>query len=108
VHADVYDEVVEQVVSSLAAVRTVDPLDEETEMGPVVSEDACNRITGIIERAQATGAGKLLLGGWRLGGELSGGYYFAPTVFGDVDPASVGQAGDIRSCAGDNRVQLRR
>jgi aldehyde dehydrogenase (NAD+) len=61
VHADVYDEVVEQVVSSLAAVRTGDPLDEETEMGPVVSEDACNRITGIIERAQATGAGKLLL-----------------------------------------------
>ena len=34
------------------------------------------------------GAGTLLTGGARLGGDLAGGYFVAPTVFGDVDHGS--------------------
>ena len=41
----------------------------------------------MIERAKAGGA-RLVTGGQRLGGDLSDGYYIAPTVFADVDPDS--------------------
>jgi aldehyde dehydrogenase (NAD+) len=56
-------------------------------MGPVINESAVERILGMIERAKASGA-KLLTGGHRLGGELAGGYFLAPTVLADVDHSS--------------------
>lgn len=88
VHDDIYDEAVGRVVDALSQVRVGDPLDDDTEMGPVISAGACARILGMIERATESGAGKLLLGGERLGGELADGYFLPLTVFGDVDPAS--------------------
>ena len=53
-------------------------------MGPVVSRAAQERIVGMVERATADGSGKLLLGGGVPGGDLAGGFYVEPTVFGDV------------------------
>ena len=88
VHDDVYDEVVGRLVAQVEAVTVGDPLDRRTLMGPVVTEAACERILGVIDRAGAEGAGTLLTGGARLGGELAGGYFVAPTVFGDVDHGS--------------------
>jgi aldehyde dehydrogenase (NAD+) len=84
VHADVYDHVVHKVVETIRAMNVGDPLDSETLIGPVVTEAAMTRILGVIERAKADGA-ILLAGGTRLGGELAGGWFVAPTVFGDVD-----------------------
>jgi aldehyde dehydrogenase (NAD+) len=55
--------------------------------GPVISEAALQRILGMIERAQADGA-RLVAGGHRLGGDLSDGFYIAPTVLADVAPDS--------------------
>ena len=49
---------------------------------------AQERVLGMIERAQAEGAGKLLLGGGVPRGEFADGFYVEPTVFGDVDPHS--------------------
>jgi aldehyde dehydrogenase (NAD+) len=54
----------------------------------VVNETALKRILGVIEDAKSAGAGKLLMGGDRLAGELADGYFIANTVFVDVDPAS--------------------
>jgi acyl-CoA reductase-like NAD-dependent aldehyde dehydrogenase len=88
VHDDVYDEVVARLVSQVEATRVGDPLDPQVLMGPVVTEPACDRILGVIERAVREGAGTLLTGGNRLGGDLAPGYFVAPTVFGDVDHAS--------------------
>jgi aldehyde dehydrogenase (NAD+) len=88
VHDDIYDEAVARVVDALSQVRVGDPLDDDTEMGPVISSGACTRILAMIQRATTSGAGKLLLGGERLGGELADGYFLPLTVFGDVDPAS--------------------
>ncbi len=84
VHDSVYDQVVSKVVATLAAVRVGDPLDPGTFMGPVVSEAAMERILAVIDRASSDGAA-LLCGGTRLGGELSAGWFVAPTAFGDVD-----------------------
>jgi aldehyde dehydrogenase (NAD+) len=83
VHTDVYDHVTAKVVDTVRALRVGDPLDPATAVGPVVSETAMQRILDVIDRAGADGA-RLLVGGSRLGGDLAGGWFLAPTVFGDV------------------------
>jgi aldehyde dehydrogenase (NAD+) len=88
VHDSVYDELAEKVVGFTSAITLGDPFDPATGMGPVVSRSAQQRILAMVERARAEGTGKLLVGGGVPGGELSGGSYVEPTVFGDVDPAS--------------------
>ena len=87
VHADVYDEFVTRVVALVRAMQVGDPLDPATMVGPVVTEAAMHRILGVIARAEEDGA-TLLTGGVRLGGALAGGWYVAPTVFGEVDQGS--------------------
>ena len=88
VHDDVYDEVVDRVLATVASVVIGDPLDPAVFMGPVVTEAACTRILGVVGAAVAAGAGTLLAGGERLGGDLAAGYFIPPTVFGDVDQSS--------------------
>lgn len=65
-----------------------DPYDMRTFMGPVVSAAACDRIMGVIAQARESGAGRLAVGGERLGGELASGYFISPTLFVDVDNKS--------------------
>jgi aldehyde dehydrogenase (NAD+) len=84
VHNDVYDEIVARVVAAVTSLPVGDPLDPLSFVGPVVTEAAMNRILGVIEQASRDGA-LLLAGGSRLRGDLAGGWFVAPTVFGDVD-----------------------
>ena len=84
----VYDEVVEMVVDLSESLTVGDPFSDETIMGPVVSAPHCERILSVIDRARQESAGDLLTGGGRLGGDLSDGFYIAPTVFGNVDNGS--------------------
>jgi aldehyde dehydrogenase (NAD+) len=88
VHDSIYDRFVDSVIGALAQIPVGDPFDEQSMMGPIITETACERILGFVERARDAGSGKLLLGGERLGGSLAAGYYVPPTVFGDVDNAS--------------------
>ncbi len=84
VHNDVYEQVVDRILAVIGSLPVGDPLDPVTFVGPVVTETAMNRILGVVDRAKADGA-SLLTGGTRLGGDLAGGWFVAPTVFGDVD-----------------------
>jgi len=88
VHDSVYDELAEKVAGHVRSIRMGDPFDPSVGMGPVVSRAAQERIVGMIERAQAEGAGKLLVGGGVPGGDLADGFYVEPTLFGDVRPDS--------------------
>jgi aldehyde dehydrogenase (NAD+) len=88
VHEPVYDAVVERVLGALSEVKVGDPLDADTRMGPVITAAACERILRVVDSAKSAGHGRLLLGGRRLAGDLAGGYFVAPTVFGDVDNGS--------------------
>lgn len=84
VHDDIYDDVVERLVTQAGALAVGDPSDPSSFMGPVVTEAACRRILGVIDRATVERSGRLLTGGERLGGRLADGYFVAPTIFGDV------------------------
>jgi aldehyde dehydrogenase (NAD+) len=84
----VYDQVVQGVQSIVAQFTVGDPMMPETFMGPLVNAAALDRVTGVIDKAKAENAGRLVAGGGRLGGELGEGFYVEPTVFADVDPQS--------------------
>jgi aldehyde dehydrogenase (NAD+) len=88
VQESVYDAFLEKFVAVVEASTIGDPLDPAVVFGPVISQGAVDRILGVIDEAVATGAGDLLAGGKRLGGELAQGFYLQPTVFGGVDNAS--------------------
>lgn len=87
VERSVYADVIERVRAIAGFIKLGNPFELDTIAGPVVSEQALNRIMGMIERAGRDGA-RLITGGRRAGGELASGYYIEPTVFADVDPKS--------------------
>ncbi|WP_328361205.1 aldehyde dehydrogenase family protein [Mycobacterium sp. NBC_00419] len=87
VHNDVYDEVVARVVAGAQSLSVGDPWEPTTMMGPLATAAQFGRVGGAVDRAVTDKSGTLLTGGAAPNG-LGGGYYYQPTVFGDVDPAS--------------------
>lgn len=88
VHESVYDEFLAIFLAQISAANIGDPLDPTVSFGPVISQAALDRILAAITEADTGGAGQLLTGGKRMGGDLAQGYYVEPTVFGDVDNSS--------------------
>ncbi len=87
VQRPVYDQVVEEVARRAAAIRLGNPLEAETEMGPVANRQQFDKITGMIEAARAEGA-RMVAGGPDARLEpLTKGLFITPTVFADVDNA---------------------
>ena len=82
-----HDEMVEALASAFSRVRVGDPFDPATQMGPLVSGRQRDRVEGYIAKGVEGGA-TLVTGGGRPSG-LDRGYYVEPTVFGNVDNASV-------------------
>jgi acyl-CoA reductase-like NAD-dependent aldehyde dehydrogenase len=76
----VYGEFVELLTPLVAGLRTGHPLDEGTQLGPVISETEAERIERTVREAVDRGA-TLIAGGERDGAVV------APTIVGDVDPA---------------------
>ena len=73
-----------EIATAAAAKATVgDPSDENTRLGPVVSELQFNKITALIEKGIEEGA-ELLVGGPGRPEGFDKGYYIRPTVFGNV------------------------
>ncbi len=79
-HRDVYDEFLGMVVGRTGALKVGDPLDPQTDMGPVVDEAAGQSIMTYIETGKSEAS--LLLGGERLtGGLYDRGFFITPTIF---------------------------
>jgi 1-pyrroline dehydrogenase len=77
----VHDDLVAGLTEAVGAIETGDPFREDTAMGPVVSADQLERVSGFVDRAIAAGA-KVAVGGERLDGA---GFFYAPSVV--VGPA---------------------
>ncbi|MFC9062402.1 NADP-dependent succinic semialdehyde dehydrogenase, partial [Streptomyces sp. NPDC057074] len=80
VHTDVYDAFVERFTAGMRALKVGDPLDEETEVGPLSSEQGVNDVVELVDDAKRAGA-TVLCGGERPEGP---GWYYPPTVLADV------------------------
>jgi len=74
-----YDDFIQQLVPGVEQLVVGDPADEETDVGPVIDEDARGRILEWIEEARRGGA-EVLTGG-ELDGEL-----IRPTVIANASP----------------------
>jgi len=84
VQRPIYDEFVERVAAFAKSIRVGDPLDEATQMGPVVSVEQLERVCSYLEIGREQGA-RALAGGARLtDGALANGYFVPPTLFVDV------------------------
>jgi glyceraldehyde-3-phosphate dehydrogenase (NADP+) len=77
---EVYGEFVERLKPLVEGLRTGHPLDEQTALGPVISEAEAIRVERTIHDAVAAGA-TLVTGGDRDGAVV------APSILGDVDPS---------------------
>jgi acyl-CoA reductase-like NAD-dependent aldehyde dehydrogenase len=77
VHRDVYDDYLQAFVDSTRSLRVGDPLDPETDLGPLISERQRERVAGQVEAAVAAGA-EVVVGGDGAGHDR--GYFFAPAV----------------------------
>ncbi|WP_181802772.1 NADP-dependent succinic semialdehyde dehydrogenase [Streptomyces shenzhenensis] len=80
VHTDVYDTFAEKFVAAMAALRTGDPMDEETDVGPLASEQGRKDLEELVEDARRSGA-EVLCGGQRPDGP---GWYYPPTVLAGI------------------------
>ena len=69
-----------RLAERLKGVKMGDPMDEEVNFGPMVSEQQISIVEGYQAKAQAEGA-RLISGGKRLDGP---GYWMEPTVYADV------------------------
>ncbi|TLS38658.1 aldehyde dehydrogenase family protein [Pseudalkalibacillus caeni] len=81
IHQNIYDSFIERLTKKLEIIKIGDPLQEETEMGPVISKDHLDKIEQYIDVGQQEGA-TLLTGGRRL---AESGFYLSPAVFTNVN-----------------------
>lgn len=80
VQKDVFSDFKERYLKNCKALRLGDPLDETTDVGPMIEEAAAVRTEAWVKEAVAQGA-KALIGGKRNGN------FFEPTVLTDTKPS---------------------
>ncbi|MBS9375033.1 aldehyde dehydrogenase [Rhodococcus sp. B50] len=78
-----YDEVVDVVTDTVRALTVGDPLDKNTNIGPLVSAAQRDRVLGYIESGRADGY-RITVGGGAPSSQSTG-WFVEPTVFADVD-----------------------
>ena len=84
VERPVYEEVISRMSDYANALVVGNSQEEETDIGPVVSEAQLERVAGYFDIGKDEGA-RMAAGGRRLvDGELANGYFVTPTVFADV------------------------
>jgi betaine-aldehyde dehydrogenase len=81
VHRSIKPAFLERLVKRVGAMRIGDPMNPETQVGALVSEQHMHKVLSYIDRGRAEGA-RVLTGGARVTtGDLANGYFVAPTVF---------------------------
>ena len=82
VERSVFDEVTQGVAAAAKAMNVGSGLDSRTDIGPLVSDEQLDRVTGYIQSGISEGA-RALSGGVRAGDK---GYFVEPTVLVDTKP----------------------
>ncbi len=79
-HEDVYEELRDRLVTATRSLKTGNPRDEDTFVGPMISEPEAARLQGWVDEAVEAGA-VVLCGGTRRGRLMQ------PTLLENVDPS---------------------
>lgn len=83
-HESIHEQFMADFVAKAGKIRVGNPLEEATQMGPVISKSQCERVLTYVERAKSEGA-ELALGGKRPDDEiLRKGNFVEPTIFDQV------------------------
>ncbi len=79
VERSAYDELLSLLQPAVTGLRVLDPMDEASEMGPLISSGQRDRVVGYLEDVQPLFAG---------GAPSGPGYWVPPTVVGVTDPGA--------------------
>ncbi|MFG1347728.1 aldehyde dehydrogenase family protein [Xanthobacter autotrophicus DSM 431] len=84
VERPIYDRVVETVIAEAGKLKLGHGLSGDTFMGPLVSAQQLQRVSGFVSRAAESGV-RVAQAGTAPQGALAGGFFHAPTVLVDAD-----------------------
>lgn len=87
VHRSIHNEFLEKFLALAATARMGDPMDINTQVGPVTTQPQYNRVLSMIEMAKAEGASVVMGGGPASRPECGDGWFIEPTVFSGVNNA---------------------
>jgi aminobutyraldehyde dehydrogenase len=77
----IYEQFVQKLGEAVSTLKVGQPDDPETELGPLITAQHRDRVTGFVERAVAQSHMRLVTGGKAIEGE---GFFFQPTVIADA------------------------
>lgn len=80
IHTDVYEAFRDELIRRVRALKVGDPLDETTDVGPLIDQGAAERVEAWMEEAQQGGA-QVLTGGTRSGN------LWQPTILAELQPS---------------------
>jgi acyl-CoA reductase-like NAD-dependent aldehyde dehydrogenase len=85
IHESLYDELLERVGARARRIRLGDPMDPETEVGPIATRAQFEKVSSFVERAREEG-GEVVAGGRPAAVDgLPNGFFYEPTVVRNVD-----------------------
>jgi succinate-semialdehyde dehydrogenase/glutarate-semialdehyde dehydrogenase len=82
VHRDVAEEFTRLFAEKIGALTVGDPMDADTQIGPLATEDGLQDVAEYVEDARAKGA-RIVVGGSRVDRP---GWFYEPTLIADVTP----------------------
>jgi alpha-ketoglutaric semialdehyde dehydrogenase len=86
VHDSVYDALAGKLVAAAEAMRLGPGWEADTDIGPVINRAALEKIHSYTEIGKGEGAELLTGGEVATGNGLDGGFFYRPTIFGNVEP----------------------
>jgi acyl-CoA reductase-like NAD-dependent aldehyde dehydrogenase len=87
VNKKVYREFVEKLAARAKSLKIGNGLDTNVEVGPVINQQAVDKIMSYIKIGKNEDRAKLICGGNRLtAGDFAKGYFIEPTIFADAAP----------------------
>jgi alpha-ketoglutaric semialdehyde dehydrogenase len=84
-HDGIYDKLASRIVSRVEQMRLGPGWEDDTDIGPVINKSALEKIHSYTEIGRDEGANLLTGGEVAAGNGLEKGFYYRPTVFGDVE-----------------------
>src|ERR671936_1738955 len=82
VAAPVAEEFAKRLAEKMGALKIGRGTEEDVKVGPLINQDAVDKVSELVEDARGKGA-TVVVGGHELDGR---GYFYEPTVLGDVSP----------------------